>query len=62
MNDRAQFPETARDLFRGAVLPRDHTFIQIASDSELLEHYYISAAQVNPGLASLFVVFRLFNY
>ena len=48
VNDRAQFPEAARELVQSAVLPRDHHYIQFASNSELLEHFYLSTAQVTP--------------
>ncbi|XP_071927509.1 uncharacterized protein [Coffea arabica] len=53
VNDRAQFPEVAKELVKGAVLPRDHHFIQLASNAELLEHFYLSTTQLNVAGAEL---------
>ena len=51
VNDRTQFPEAAREFVKGAVLPRDHHFIQLATNAELLEHFYLSTTQVTSYLA-----------
>ena len=48
INDRAQFPEVARELVTGSVLPRDKKWMELASPSELQDMYYTAQAQVSP--------------
>ena len=47
INDRAQFPEVARELAHGAILPRDLNLVKAMEASDLLDYYYTGAAQVN---------------
>nr|XP_027072920.1 uncharacterized protein LOC113697479 [Coffea arabica] len=53
INDRAQFPEVARELMVGSVLPRDRKWMELASPSELLDAYYTAQAQSNAAGAAL---------
>ena len=45
INDRAQFPEVARELIAGSVLPRDRRWMELASPSELQDAYYTAQSQ-----------------
>nr|XP_027078650.1 uncharacterized protein LOC113701937 [Coffea arabica] len=47
INDRAQFPDAARELIQGAILPRDFNLVKTMDSSDLLNYYYTGAAQMN---------------
>ncbi|XP_027173218.1 uncharacterized protein LOC113772916 [Coffea eugenioides] len=47
INDRAQFPEVARELAHGAILPRDYNLTKAMESSDLLNYFYTGTAQVN---------------
>lgn len=47
INDRAQFPEVARELAHGAILSRDYNLVKAMDSSDLLDYYYTGTAQVN---------------
>nr|XP_027071576.1 uncharacterized protein LOC113696346 [Coffea arabica] len=47
INDRAQFPEVARELAHGAILPRDYNLTKAMESSDLLSYFYTGTAQVN---------------
>nr|XP_027094937.1 uncharacterized protein LOC113714993 [Coffea arabica] len=47
INDRAQFPEVARELAHGAILPRDYNLTKAMEPADLLNYFYTGTAQVN---------------
>lgn len=53
INDRTQFPEVARELMVGSVLPRDKRWMELANPSELLDAYYTAQAQANAAGTAL---------
>ena len=46
INNRAQFPDVARELCYGAILQRDYNLVNTMDSSDLLNYYHMGAAQV----------------